>query len=491
MADDGSESSSQELARLRADEQKQLDAIQLEQEARTSGQLNMDQAERDHDDLIRLREANRQRVIHENSIREYEAWQQNQHQLRQNDEQERLLQEENDMLDQRNLARTNRGLARSSDNLLQDNQNRPSRGRFSNQFESTVNDAGNHNLNASLMQMTQELSKNSSIWSHATLRCNPCTPSSSSDIITRYDFDLWKSEWFSLLDTAPLLTEKQKMSLFMRSSGTHLREILTGLSIDSPDESASSTPYSDMMARLEKHFNSEANQKLEAMIFRSTSQLQGESNVDFIRRLLKKVKFCGFTNLMFELIATVAQNTSDPRLRLKALDPECDYSKLMTYATTLQLNANIEKVKESNNIKQIEVNAVNSTRPSFGSPYSMPPGNSNWNKAARDPSRAQDKTGNRFKQQAGGRPRQCYRCGNDLSSHPINNCPAFNKYCSHCNKKGHVSKVCKSKAAGFPAVKKEITSSPNDAKKAKIMELSTTSLDQTSEVSFDDDIIYE
>lgn len=173
--------------------------------------------------------------------------------------------------------------------------------RFSNQFESTVNDyqAGT-SLNSSLLQMTQELNKNSSIWSHATLRCNPCAPSSGSDILSRLDFDLWKSEWFSLLDTAPSLTEKQKMSLFMRSSGIH-REILTGLSIDNPEKSTSATPYTDTKTSLEKHFNSEANQKLEAMVFRSTTQESGESNVKFIRRLLKKVRFCGFTNIMFEL----------------------------------------------------------------------------------------------------------------------------------------------------------------------------------------------
>lgn len=47
------------------------------------------------------------------------------------------------------------------------------------------------------------------------------------------------------------------------------------------------------------------------MVFHSTVQEPEESNVEYIRRLLKKVRFCGFSDLMFELIAAVAKNTTD------------------------------------------------------------------------------------------------------------------------------------------------------------------------------------
>lgn len=494
MADDNDahndpETDEQELIRLRSEEQHRIQALQSEQQARQTELDKLDQAERDRSELMRLRSAETHRLEQENALREYGQWQSEQARLRDAREQETLNQEDTDRLAQTERDRIDLIRLRNSEHS-QHNTYRP---RFSNQFESTSYDTpGGMNLSSSIMQMTQELNKNSSIWSHATLRCNPCIPSAGSDIVTRFDFDLWKSEWFSLLDTAPSLSEIQKMSLFMRSSGIHIREILTGLSIDNPDDSSSPTPYSDMMTKLEKHFNSEANQKLEAMIFRSTMQGQGESNVEFIRRLLKKVRFCGFSNTMFELIATVAQNTTDPRLRLKALDPECDYTKLMTYATTLQLNSNIEKVKESAAGRQLEVNAVQSQRNAQSNPYTLPVGNSSWSKPARDPSRAQDRSTSRYKQQP-PRTRMCFRCGEDASTHHISNCTAFHKICSHCGKKGHVSKACKSKAAGIPPIKREPSSFQTDTKKAKINEVSSETLhsEPSSEVSPDDDLIYE
>lgn len=490
------EADKRELIRLRTLEKERLEAIQKEHEARQLELDGMDQDERDRSELTRLRLAEVSRIAEENLRLEHEQWQTEQNRLRVIRERDRLNQEEHEREVQADKDREDLIRFRAAESSAQ--SVRPA--RFSNQFDSTGFDNSPGNLNSSIAQMTQELNKTSSAWSHATLRCNPCSPSLGSDILTRYDFDMWKSEWLSLLDISPTLTEKQKLSLFMRSAGTHLREILTGLSIDSPDESSSLTPYSDMMSRLEKHFNSEANQKLEAMVFRSTLQEPGESNVEFIRRLLKKVRFCGFTNLMFELIATVAQNTTDSRLRLKALDPDCDFSKLMSYATTLQLNSNIEKVKEASSFKQIEVNAVQAQRPSpnnsfatpSGNSYASPTGNSSWSRPSRDPARAQDRNNNRYKQQ-GSRSRPCYRCGEDASTHQINNCPAFHKICLHCNKKGHVSKACKSKAAGYPAVKKEPSTSLNDQKKPRINELSSNpSLSETaSEVSNDDEFTYE
>lgn len=40
---------------------------------------------------------------------------------------------------------------------------------------------------------------------------------------------------------------------------------------------------------------------------------------------------------------------------------------------------------------------------------------------------------------------KCYFCGRD--KHPRNSCPANNSICSHCSKKGHYSKVCRSPAS--------------------------------------------
>lgn len=486
MSANNTETEEQELIRLRDEEKLRLESIRQDQEIREQELAKVDKAERDRMELQRLRSENAARIDQEKLRIEHEQWQLEQNRLRELREQDLMDQEEHDRLLQADRDRDDLMRFRAQQSQRQHGN------RFSNQFESTVNDStGNVNLSSSIAQMTQELNKNSTIWSHATLRCNPCIPSSGSDMLTRFDFDLWKSEWFSLLDTSPSLTEKQKLSLFMRSAGPHLREILTGLSIDQPESSTSLSPYSDLITKLEKHFNSEANQKLEAMIFRSSSQGPGESNVDFIRRLLKKVRFCGFTNIMFELLATVAQNTTDPRLRLKALDPDCDYTKLMTYATTLQLNENIEKVKESTMPRQLEVNAVQSFRPNPSNTNNLPTGYSSWNKPPRDPSRAQDRNSGRFKS-TNNRVRLCYRCGEDASTHQMNNCPAFHKSCLHCGKKGHVSKACKSKAAGIPPIKKE--SPNNDYKKPTINELSSeqNSFSNTAtEVSQDDDLIYQ
>lgn len=483
---DNIETEEQELARLRAEEQLRLEIKRKEQEQRDQELALLEDHERDRRELLRLREAQAIRDNQQAIQTEHELWLANQNRLREQREQEIQEQEEADRSQQAERDREDLVRFRAQ----QSQQER--RQRFSNQFESTVNDPSG-NLNSSIAIMAHELNNTTSAWSHATLRCNPCTPSNGSDMVTRFDFDLWKSEWFSLLDISPMLTEKQKLSLFLRSSGTHLREILTGLSIESPEDSSSATPYSEMMTRLENHFNSEANQKLEAMIFRSTMQGSGESNVDFIRRLLKKVRFCGFSNVMFELIATVAQNTTDPRLRLKALDPACDYSKLMSYATTLQLNSNIEKVKESATTRLLEVNAIQNFRNTAGnSSYNQTAtqvNHSNWSKQARDPSRAQDRNSSRFRQPQ-NRTRSCYRCGEDASSHQANNCPAFHKHCMHCGKKGHVLKACKSKAAGFPPIKRE--NFVNETKKTTINEIATDheNTEFQAEVSNEDEIVY-
>lgn len=490
MADDENQQQldAQDLIRLRANEQQRLEIIRQEREIREQQQASLNDIERDRLDLERLRAEEAIQVEQDRLQTEYNQWQnQNQLRIQEQNEAERIAQEGRDRIDLERFRATEREGQSSSFRQVSPGRVRQ---RFSNQFESTMQEQhGNGSLNSSIAQMTQELNKTSSIWSHATLRCNPCVPSSGSDILTRFDYDLWKSEWYSLLDTSPSLTEKQKMSLFMRSSGTHLREILTGLSIDQPDQQSSPTPYTEMMTKLEKHFNSEENQKLEAMVFRSTIQEPDEPNVEYIRRLLKKVRFCGFSNLMFELIATVAQNTTDPRLRLKALAPDCDYAKLMSYATTLQLDAKIEKVKESAKLQHLEVNAIQNRY----APYNSSGGSSSWSRPSRDPSRAQDRGASRFKQPI-NRSRACYRCGEDSFTHRINECPAFHKICLHCGKKGHVSKACKSRAAGIPAVKREPSAGlTNDAKKQRINEIAPepSTVDPLTEVRLEEELIYE
>ena len=46
-------------------------------------------------------------------------------------------------------------------------------------------------------------------------------------------------------------------------------------------------------------------------------------------------------------------------------------------------------------------------------------------------------------------PKQCYKCGNEYNQNHLQCCPAKDKICSKCAKRGHFAKVCRSKNVNY------------------------------------------
>ena len=58
------------------------------------------------------------------------------------------------------------------------------------------------------------------------------------------------------------------------------------------------------------------------------------------------------------------------------------------------------------------------------------------------PGGSQNKKGQQ--QQRNTKSRQCYKCGNQYDPNHLQSCPAKDKICSKCAKRGHFAKVCRS-----------------------------------------------
>ena len=61
-----------------------------------------------------------------------------------------------------------------------------------------------------------------------------------------------------------------------------------------------------------------------------------------------------------------------------------------------------------------------------------------------NPRGSQNANGQQYQQQWNTNSKQCFKCGNQYGPNHLHSCPAKDKICSKCAKRGHFAKVCRS-----------------------------------------------
>lgn len=280
--------------------------------------------------------------------------------------------------------------------------------------------------------MSKTMEKSAQAMTVASIRIDPCVPDAGGSFISHYNFSRWKDVIVATVETIPGLTEQEMFNVFKRTAGPHLIDLLESLSLEDTITS-SSRPFTHALEKLNNHFNSDQQIFLAKMNFRTTRQGVKEQSLDYLNRMLKLVKFCGFSReeQEKELVLNIAANTGDPDVRKQALKKGCTFQDLRECILSLEVHKDIEKRNENQFKPNVEVNAVGSN--------SDNPRPSTWSRRPLSHSSYQPK---RFTRTGVG---SCSRCGR--SDHSATNCPNRDKTCNACGRQGHFAIKCRSKVA--------------------------------------------
>ena len=190
---------------------------------------------------------------------------------------------------------------------------------------------------------------------------------------------------------------------------------------------------------------------MEIYEFRRITQASGEMLQEFYRRLKEKSATCEFHNEETEIRTQIIHNTSDSRLRRKALHEEMNLDALLKYGMILEKSDHHTKVLEedSRSGTSQQANFIN---------------NKNDWRNSRDRNQVNKET------ERGKIPsRKCRNCGGSFPHEGGKlSCPAAEKKCFLCGKIGHFAKHCLSsppqRSSNSSQNKEHFKPKPNDNK---------------------------
>ena len=169
--------------------------------------------------------------------------------------------------------------------------------------------------------------------------------------------------------------------------------------------------FEEAAAKLTTHFNPKKNKIYERHIFRSLKQLSDESTLTFATRLRTASRYCEFNCVDEEILQTILQNGSSDWLTQRVMQD--------------QDQPTLESLLKTASAKELSTMQVNEMRakPEFVNNISNSLYGNRANMANRDG--------------------PCGYCGRDKTH---TSCPAKDKNCNACGKKGHFESVCRSKS---------------------------------------------
>ena len=196
----------------------------------------------------------------------------------------------------------------------------------------------------------------------------------------------------------------RKRALLLYSAGEEVSDIFETL----PDR-GEEKDYAKAVTALNAYFQPKVNKTYEIYMFRNASQNSGESLDSYCTRLRRLAQTCEFANEDEEIKSHIVVSCLSSRLRRRALREDMDLKALLDYGRGLEMSDKQAKgIEEQEKLAKVaEVQAVREEKP---------------------------KSENK----------KCYRCGENYP-HKGRPCPALNESCKHCRKKGHFTKVCRSR----------------------------------------------
>ncbi|KXJ76268.1 hypothetical protein RP20_CCG009972 [Aedes albopictus] len=262
------------------------------------------------------------------------------------------------------------------------------------------------------------------------------------------------------MDFAGVVDEFSKMSIFKIKAGSKLLEVLDGTSSHGNDPDVTIFPYSNVMNRLKKHFNSRDYVLLQRQKFRSMSQNTDEPDLKYLKRVAAVAKLCDYgEDQLLENVAAVVQSNA---LNIKVREAS---RKIMRKGGNLSdffdkvRGFEIEKLHEETFMKnhqeaqpakqQIAAvsydhhmkNANSRQQSSFVTRPDKNPHQPIFNQTRMTGSfRGRGGAQHGFRRNVSGGRKACWRCTG--SFHLPQECSAIDKVCRNCNRLGHIERAC-------------------------------------------------
>lgn len=250
---------------------------------------------------------------------------------------------------------------------------------------------------------------------------NPPAPFLSSPGLPLVEWEQWKEGFEAYLEAieGEVFTQKKKYAILRHSLGTEGRKVLKHLP-PSPvvGEGDAIDEYASAIKVLDLRFKKKKNVIMERHKFYKRQQLPGETVENFISDLRVLAATCDFKTFEDEIIRDqLVEKSNSQKIQEKLLTIHD-----LTLDKAVEVASNIEsttKFMEQMNIKT-QVHAVQ---------------NPDSSKSKKMFSKADDKK----------KTFECYRCGSKYHLGNSPSCPALDKWCGKCRRKGHFMKVCRAK----------------------------------------------
>ncbi|XP_062541824.1 uncharacterized protein LOC134209812 [Armigeres subalbatus] len=165
--------------------------------------------------------------------------------------------------------------------------------------------------NTSDNQQTENESLSASMnnLSFATLNVPECKPLNDEDEIDKRSFETWRTLLEASMQLVGVTNERIKMSIFQIKAGPKLLDILENTSSSCSSASFDISPYSNAMDRLRDYFGSRDYTLLQRQKLRSLTQMIGESDVKYVKRVINLTKLCDYNESQtLENVADVIQS---------------------------------------------------------------------------------------------------------------------------------------------------------------------------------------
>lgn len=243
-------------------------------------------------------------------------------------------------------------------------------------------------------------------------------------------------------------TQKAMAGLVYTSIGEEMEQIISAREMfpdgdDLPDD----YPYlTKMIGDLDEYFKGLSDEAVNFNEFSNMKQKLGEAARDFHTRVVRQAEVCGIKQSQSMIRNTFIQGMRDREQAKRAFTDAIPIEEVISAATrreSLQHHESPIVILDGDDPKKmIEVDAISNRFERRSKP------------AGRGKTEQQGK-GQQWQPRKHSGSRPCPNCGIDV--HRTGVCPARDKECRECHKKGHFARVCRAKQPIVAAVKAEET----------------------------------
>ncbi|KAL7648278.1 UNVERIFIED_CONTAM: hypothetical protein RMT77_000184 [Armadillidium vulgare] len=233
----------------------------------------------------------------------------------------------------------------------------------------------------------------------------------------------WRAGFQYYLTATGVENNAQQKAMLLHVAGTEVQEVYATMSMSDDDS------YSAILTALDSKFSPKVSIRYERFLFRKALQESNESTDAYVTRLRKLAASCDFNDIEDSIIDQVIAKCHSSSLRRKLLqEANITLDSLLNTARAMEA-AEMQASKMEDKANNFNVSKVK-------------------NFQVRETYKKRNDKTNVSNQSTVYKSKKfkCFRCGfKDHNAKETGKCPAFDKICKKCRKKGHFQSQCRTK----------------------------------------------